>query len=277
MLVRGSTCGGTTAAQADTTDANGSYALNLSIDRPETAQLALYYVAGGSIYPVDGLPETSTIPLVPGETRTVDLAVDAPVSVPVRVVYRDGSPVEGAGIMTCDPALESSSFGMDSFSDSDGRYTLCGLKPGHEYDIAAGILHKDGYWTLLAESGPVAGAPGETLPEVVLTCDPKGGLAGTVLCPEGYPLWDKLVRFEALNPYSGEACSGEARSNDEGRFTKILALPEGFYPEIRLSLRRGGAPYCAVVRDVTIQRDEITDLGPIAVVPDLQAAEKTAS
>jgi RNA polymerase sigma factor (sigma-70 family) len=277
VFVRALTGRGMCVGQGDTTDENGQYQIMLSIDKPETVQLLISYFQAGTMYSVDDLGEASHIRVTPGEMRTIDFAIDAPVPVPIRVVYRDGTPFEGAAIMTRDLVSDSWSFGIGCFTDSEGRYTLRGLKPEHTYKVVAGIRHRDGGWTPLATSEPFTTAYGETPPEVVLVIDPMGGLAGTIVAPEGYPLWDKLVRFEALNPHSGEACAGEARSNDEGRFAKILALPEGYYPEIRISLRRGGAPYYAIVGDVTIRRDEITDLGPIDVVPDPQAAEQTPS
>jgi RNA polymerase sigma-70 factor (ECF subfamily) len=262
------------------TGEDGDYAFSFALNTPTFVTITPYYCSQAIASPGDGPGAVPRVALAPGEERTLDLQADAPVTAPVRLVEKDGTPVSGVRLYLCSytssglPSIpqKDKQTGMDSVTDRDGRYTWYGLKPGQLYRISASDPLKDPTYHEFATTSLFSGEAGEVLPELVLAYQPLGGLSATIMSEEGYALWDKAVTITALHPSTGESVQAQSRTDGEGRFKKTLAFPPGYYAEVTLHLRRGGVPHHAVVEDVTIVRDEITSLGPITVVEDDPAA-----
>ncbi len=256
------------------TQSDGTYALVLPADEGDSAYLALFLPCGATFSCIDSAE--IRLPLLPGEARTIDFAEDAPFSAPFRVVYSDGAPAAKMYFTLHDVTADQHRSFFDMATDAEGRYTFRGLIPTHEYEVDLGARTAQGTAPpLLISSDRFTGNPGETLPETVLTCEHLGGIAGTALSVESQPLWDKAIQIEGSNPRTGAPIAATARTNAEGRFVVQQAFPEGFYSQLTLRLRRAGAPQLATVNNIVIVRNQVTELGPITVVPDLE--DPTAS
>ena len=100
----------------------------------------------------------TTVALEPGADKEFDFTVDGPLTIPVRFVDDEGNPVEG--VRTMIKNVDSGGQWGGTISGPDGRAVLRGLNPQYTYGIFGGG----------SEHHQVKGEPGETLPELVVTC-----------------------------------------------------------------------------------------------------------
>ncbi|MFC1736272.1 sigma-70 family RNA polymerase sigma factor [Candidatus Hydrogenedentota bacterium] len=144
---------------------DGSYEFTLDISETVYYNVCYQYV---EFQHVDGhyitvrmeaIPATD-VALEPGADKEFDFTVDGPLTIPVRLVDDEDNPVEGVRAMIKNPDLGKRAQWGGSISGPDGRTVLRGLNPQYTYEIfGGGSKHHE-----------VQGGPGETLPELVITC-----------------------------------------------------------------------------------------------------------
>ncbi len=208
----------------------------------------------------------ATVDLGPGEEREVNLVVDAPVTVPVRYVNSDGSPREGVSA-AMRAAGASGGCGGTLISDADGRVTFHGIRPGISLQAVAWLDAGNDLKTI-GVSEPFEGQPGETVPEVIVTCHDNGGVAGAVRYPDGTPAAGTDILCVALLADGSMAPAEGALTTDaNGAFELEDAFPENDYAMIAIGFIGGDPtlPYSVMIPGVQIAAGEITDLGTLTV------------
>jgi hypothetical protein len=245
------------------TDLDGAYSLEIpSLKERQTFWITYeYFTEGGSAWaqPQEVVAE---VELGSGDKEEVNLLVDAPVKVPVRYVDSSGLPLKGVmaamrragGRGGCGGVLES---------DAEGRVTFHGIPPYVELQALA--------WEKIANelatvgvSEPFAGGPGETVPEVLVMVAKLGGIEGGMTDSEGSPAAGKDFMARVWHA-DGSTQDLQGRTDANGVFTLLDVLPQGEYPRIGIGYEAEGHVEAAILSDVTIVGDHVTDLGNIAL------------
>ncbi len=263
------------------TDEEGAYHGEMSLEEESeiTAFSAWYYnlLGSHSAKPLkraeDGLPP-QPIRVSPGDDITMDFLVRAPMSIPARVVDEAGQGVPmagvGAGFVHDDGRWEYASFRAVQ-TDENGQCIYTGLPPDRTYFLWAQETPDrrhtvpDIKRVTVAQYGPIQGEPGETVPEVVLVIEDKGGIEGILADAEGYPLANVPIVISALGPDGGEPQTVRVQTKDDGRITMVYAFLPAHYPELVFSTTLNGTQLQGRLDDIEIIDGSIVDLGVIAL------------
>ena len=252
------------------TGVDGRYDMHLKIGANRHLQVGAAYTHPAGTLEAIGGSQPVAVELEPGAEVQVDFTVDAPITIPIRVVDENGVPLERIGIALNNPSLnrelgfpESATTwsGGSLVTDTDGRYVWSGLTPRQTYVVRAMDLMLSGSEALLGESGPIMGEPGETVAEVVVVCVTKGGIEGTVIDSNGDPCADLPITVMGIKPDGLQVDPVKTVTDANGRFVVLRALPEGIYAEIRMSSENRGVLEEAYAENVKIVSDSVVDLG----------------
>ncbi len=272
---------GSMASSHENVDEDGSYCVELNLNERSNVTISALYGfmpvgIGAEIRRADG-EESMVLALSPGDDRELDLLADAPMSVPVRVTDEDGAPVPdimvGMGIVMEDGQWEY--MGGSLFRpDEQGRYLFKGVParipelPINGYFVWAQQANAaNGKMTRatpnpLVQYGPISGTPGETLDEVVLRVEAKGGIEGILVDASGAPLGEASFILSA--PGEDNQVVHDMTKADGG-FVVVHALKPGLYPELILDIQREDSTQRVILNDIEIAVNNIVDLGTIEV------------
>ncbi len=252
------------------TDAQGHYEIKATLDRQALIMIIGTYscqLGGiGAKLAGTGGDVGSTLTLNPGDEMEVDFTVDAPLSIPVRVVDGAGQPISGINVgvgSIKDGAWQHGSVRYVT-TDASGIAVCTGLPPSYTLFVYAvggsGVPSpRGGQPITLAQHGPISGKPGETVPEVTLVVELKGGIEGVLVNADGEPLANAPLRVSA----GEQTITTQTRA--DGGFTIVYAFSPGLYGELSLTTTVEGAAYAGTTNDVELIADGITDLGPVAL------------
>ena len=251
---------------------DGRYELRLSnLTAPVEFSVGhLYMTEGGSAWDQPE-EELATVTLGPGETRELDLAVDAPVTAPVRYVGADGKPRQGMEAAVRMAGAQGGCGGM-LVSGADGRVVFHGLRPGVELQALA-WLGTGSRTDTVGVSGAFTGAPGETVPELAVVCRLAGGVEGLLAYPDGRPAANTTLRCRSQEG-DADASGASATTDASGYFQLPASLPEGRHPGIVVNFldREGATAYTATAEDVEIAAGTLTRLGTLAAAAETDLA-----
>jgi len=150
-------------------------------------------------------------------------------------------------------------------ADPNGQAVLEGLAPNESFQALA--LTQSNH--VVGMTDPFSGKPGETLPEMLLACDPVpvlGGLEGTVSDSSGNPVAKVSVAIGGLMP-DGTTSELTSTTDENGHFTIRDGLPEGAYTQVLIGYEQSDQAYVAVVDNVTSAAGLITDIGEVRPEP----------
>jgi len=259
-----------TDGMAAVTREDGSYALQITeIKRGTHVSIGhLYMTEGGSAWDQPE-EELAALDLAPGDTRELDLTVDAPVIVPVRYVTPDGRACEGiAAAMRA--AGGRGGCGGTLVSGSDGRVTFHGIRPGIKLQAVA--------WTRAGSqlntagvSEPFMGKPGQAVAELAVVCRLTGGIEGVLTYPDGRPVANVTLVCGAQNAGSAPVAASDSSTTDAtGRFQFPASLPEGTYEELAVGFleQESAVAHSATAANVEITAGGMTDLGTLVATPE---------
>jgi hypothetical protein len=248
------------------TKSDGSYTLNIPMTTQSSVRIAGVYISSlGVGWPASDQP-LATMEMAPGAVVQRDLSIDAPCTVPVLVTDGVGAPIAGVALRVNDSGGQGSSGGGGlDVTDAHGRYAVYGIPPNRTFNITVVSSAYGELFTTLAESEPLTGAPGQTLPEVRIAVVSEGGIEGLVLDPSGVPLPDLPITIAAVGGRPVPAA--DATTDGAGRFTVLRAFPAGTYTEITATADERGFVEQATIPNVTIIAENIIDLGPVALAP----------
>jgi hypothetical protein len=123
--------------------------------------------------------------------------------------------------------------------------------------------------TMLAESGPITGQPGETVQEVVLIVENRGGIEGILTDDVGTPLADTELEIVSLSD-DGASRSLTTRTDETGYFSRIRAFPPGCCQQLVLTTGDPGHELVTILTDIEIIRDAVVDLGTLPLEPAIR-------
>lgn len=255
---------------AAVTREDGSYVLQLTeIKRATHVSIGhLYMTEGGSAWEQPE-EELAALDLAPGDTRELDLAVDAPAVVPVRYVSPDGQPRKGIEA-AMGAAGGHGGCGGTLVSGADGRVTFHGIRPEVNLQALAWI-NAGSRLNTVGVSEPFTGKPGQTVPELAVVCRLAGGVEGVLTYPDGRPVANATLVCGAQNTGSAPAGAGDTSTTDAtGRFQFPSALPEGAYDELAVGFleQETAVPHSATAANVEITAEGMTDLGTLVATPE---------
>lgn len=265
------------------TSADGTYRLVFTLNDTEDVSFGGTYISqqGRTSAPIKRVDDGKVDPIMtvsPGDELAIDFTAEAPVTIPVRVVDSAEQPLPGLGIGV--GALQDTGvqldFGVGCVSDANGQALLTGLVPRGTYFVWVQenpeVAAPGAKPVRLAESGPLDPAPGGSVPEVVLVVDVEGGFEGILTDEQGNPLRNASISIAAQPSEPGEPASAHGRTNPDGSFTLVHALPPGTYSDIVFTATVDTDQYVGRAENVEVVRDAIVDLGRITLTPD--TAEK---
>lgn len=252
------------------TDVHGRYEIKMALDRPTQVMINGTYMCqlggiGAKLVRTEGGQADSTLTLNPGDEMEVNFTTDAPLSIPVRVVDEVGQPIAGVnvGVGSIKDGAWQHGFRYVT-TDAAGIAVCAGLPPSYTFFVYAVSGSEvssphGGQPITLAQHGPISGKPGETVPEVTLVVELKGGIEGVLTNADGEPLANAPLRVSA----GEQTITTQTRA--DGGFTIVYAFSPGLYGELSLTTTVEGAAYAGTTSDVEIVADGITDLGPVAL------------
>jgi RNA polymerase sigma factor (sigma-70 family) len=257
----------TKAGGSAVTNLDGSYVLQIQ-DLAEARNFRISYAfmtEGGSAWEQPD-EEIALLELGPGDEHELNFTVDGPVTVPVRYVGVDGSPLEGI-----DAAIRQAGgrggCGGTLVSDADGRVTFHGVRPFVDLQALAWRRAGSDLQTI-GVSDPFSGQPGETVSEVTVVCRLSGGLGGVggvLVYPDGRVVANTQVVCEGQRvDDTGPPMEGPVITDANGAVHVPEIVPEGVY-SLRVSFIDGqsGQPYHATAENVEIVAGAITDVGTL--------------
>jgi len=259
------------------TDGDGLYELRLSTEGHATVSVLGVYVSNGGADMAAG--EENVLELEPGTEVELNFTVDAPMLIPVRTVDRDGTPLSGVATVlrkTYPDGRTSSWASVHNLSDEQGRFTWFGLGPDSEYVVMAMDISTETAWRPLGQTQPITGQPGETVPEVAIVCTRRGGIEGVLTDAEGIPVPDREVSCIGITD-DGEIERITVSSDQNGAFTELWALPEGYYSQLLLGHKVDDHVETTVIENVEIQYDGVAQLGVIQPVQQFQSLDEAAA
>lgn len=173
---------------------DGETTFRLALNEPGSYFLGARY--GHALNAVEPMNSAKSIYLYPGENE-IDLVLDDPVVIPIRVTDADDAPVESAevrlGMMTPEYAADWGGKYTSKRTDADGRLTWY-AEPNRELWVSA---TKDGY--TVATSEHFVGASGENRPELEFIIRRPADIYGRLLSGEGEALAGRPVKISILD------------------------------------------------------------------------------
>ena len=262
------------------TDENGSYDLPLGVDGRLELQIWWKFDEGqGGNVGDERSKKVTTLQLDPSDEEEVSFTVPAaPINVPIRFVDRNGVPLEGIRAGMRVPWDTDGINGRGLISDTDGRVTWRSAPANQTYRVIGFVTEPRlmaPRFMVLGISEPFTGEPGETVPEVVVVCstyDGVGGIEGVILDADGMPVAGAGIECRALledGKLTDEVVVGdlEAATRADGSFVMLDALPNGIHPRLVLTCETEDQLEMAVIDNVRIEVDGVTDLGTIRLEP----------
>ncbi len=264
------------AARTAKTDPDGAYEITVGLQEPKSLNIAAYYKHNNGTLPARPSGHEQTIELAPGQSRQVPLSIESPITIPVRVVGEDGSPLQGVCVGIGEEQGESSrnySWPDVAVTDAQGRCQWGQGAPGMRYFAWAvpqeqrGATWDQTYFSkVLAVSATVRGTSGEALPELVLVVEAKGGVEGQILDPAGAPIANTLVLITAVAA-TGEESNAKQITDTNGSFSVPRLAAPGIWPSIRIRSIGTIPLYTGIVRNVDLQRGMLTNVGALPLLP----------
>ncbi len=208
----------------------------------------------------------TTLRVEPGEEHELNFTVPAGVTLPLRMVKRDGEPLEGISVERI-------------LSDSEGRLTLYGLEPNVTTQLNA-KAEFDNTDVIVGITQPFIGKPGEVLPEQEVICDlSTGKVTGHFAVPEdidfdvneiaeGVANYDMVLMAKCYyDEPRGRIHTQMVEMDWDVGFT-IGSVPPGVC-SIHLFVAAEDPKYTwwAFIEDVEVLPDHVTDLGEIVPNP----------
>jgi RNA polymerase sigma factor (sigma-70 family) len=258
----------------------GSYSLPLAIRGEKSVRIVIdsYYAVSVSGTPrvvdADGalVGGPSIVTLSPGEEKRLDLEFELPLTLEVKAVDPEGSPlpdlVVGVGIVGPDgqrrPAYPR--FGVTDRTGSCACRYLSSGKTCYAW-LSPGAEDLQDPEKALAESQPVTGKPGETVP-VVIVVERRGGLEGVLVDAAGEPLAGRRLTATARLP-DGPSRSASGKTDASGHFALVRALPPGRYEglEIAVPAEGQGPALKGSVSRLDVAADDMENVGKVACGP----------
>jgi RNA polymerase sigma factor (sigma-70 family) len=261
------------------TNDQGEYKIEFALNGKQDVMMVGVYNSqlGGSSAPIKRVGDALASPVIsmsPGDEITVDFTVAAPLRIPVRVIDSAGNPLPGLGInigIVGEAGAWDYAGTRCITSDANGQGICEGLPPNRTYFVWVQenpVVGGPGVKPVpLAEFGPIQEKPGETVPEVVLTIEVKGGLDGVITDTEGNALPGLTFVVTAVLPQTQEPQTLHARTNPDGSFTVVHALVPGTYSEVSFTATLNGTELRGHLENIEITGQSIVDLGPIPLEP----------
>lgn len=249
---------------------DGSYEMTIAHARPLPLAFTAVYVSRLGMHSNASPAPATVVDIAPGVDKRVDFSVDAPVTVPVRAVNAAGQPQPGLDLQLRVPGTNSSQGGA-LLTDSEGCALLAGLPPMRPFVVAALDGSREGASRVRGESEPFMGEPGETLPEQVILCEDKGGIEATLMDGTGQP-WPRLPVRVSAHSGDGRTVDLKATTDDAGHLVVLWGLPEGRYPAVSFEATFDGVGLRAEVGELEVTRDQVVDLGALALMPPTKHA-----
>ncbi len=250
------------------TDQEGRYSIACDISSPASFRVMWMYIhmggASGGPQPVDDM----VVEISPGEQREYDFTIAGPVTVLVQFVAENGEPrTDVFAAIRKNPGSGSGSSGRMAVDD-EGRVVIVGLPPGKETQIV-GLLNDPAAQqnVVVGTSAVFVGEPGEIMDELTVVCIEQGGLEGVLVDSAGNPIARKQVHFVAVGADGFLSETRRARTNPDGVFSALTALPQGTSSVLYILYRGPEGLEWAVVENVRIETGAITDLGELKGVP----------
>jgi RNA polymerase sigma-70 factor (ECF subfamily) len=244
------------------TDEDGYYEMELALEERNQVRLsAVCVLSSGDRATINGGP--AVVSLRAGEERQVDFAIEAPITIPIRVIDEAGNPKPDVDLRIHRLSAGDSWWPGWVKTDEDGRYMWRGLG-ADTYLLEAVDPSRSGGSDLLGRGGPVSGAPGETTEEVVIVCAvEEGGIEGVLVGADENGIANRAVGSGGVR--DGELYAlKQGHTNEDGSFCILYALPAGTYSKICLgSQLDDGRIGVAIIENVEIEREIVTDLGVV--------------
>ncbi len=203
------------------TKADGAFSITLDICEPRALQIEHWY------------DSVQQLTIGPGEEKQVELTVPGSMTIPVRVVDRNGRPQRDviAYVRTSDSEVSPDM--LREKVGEDGRFVFTGVhfdprEP--QFDVLA--LKGDG---IIGVSPKFDMEPGKTYAEITVVCAPHGGISGVVHDFDGTPVEIQgLPGLGCAAPLpDGSLCEPVyTKTGKSGEFSIDQALPAGTYPEV---------------------------------------------
>jgi RNA polymerase sigma factor (sigma-70 family) len=245
------------------TKSDGSYSLTMKLSKGARVKVGWSYAPASHTL---GGGDVETFYIEPGTEKRVDLKVDAPITVPLRAVDKDGKPV--AGLRLWYETQNKGSYGSGYTTGSDGRFIYHGLQPNekHRFRAYSGNI-------VVGKSAWFKGKPGETLPEVEIVCEARGGIEGVLVDDKGIPVAITEIGCTAVFDNGTIAEPTGTHTDSNGSFVILNALPVGVYSVMGVGFARDDMIYRALAEDVEIEIDGVTDLGTLTAEPVMTVEE----
>jgi RNA polymerase sigma factor (sigma-70 family) len=256
---------------------DGVYAIELLLQGQCTVGIGYFYEhPGGTIKPMPPGYVTE-VEMGPGDEKALDVAIAAPISIPIRAVDPAGNPVAGVGVGLGEVAGSGDlryTWGSLFPTDGDGRFLWYGIPPDREYFVWLADRSQHASEDILCSSGVIAGQPGETVQEVVLVVEPKAGLEGVLADVDGNPLAGIAFSVVVVDQ-SGSERTVQAETDERGVFVIVRAFPEGQFSRVTIMSTARGTLERADLAGIELVRDSIGDLGVVVLEP--QPAQQPGS
>ncbi len=245
----------TTSVEAD---ASGNYALNV-VSGPGRYQ----FVPGYKLSPANVIESfaphlVQTIDLRAGDANEVNVTMDTPLTIALRVTDANGRPISGADINPQWNPVENSAYGFGSVgqTDAQGLHTWSGYAPIGTYRF---WMRKDGH--LARETEVFAGGPGEVFSAEAYALYQPSSLEGRVNL-EGQGLEGTNLRINASRD-GEQIASVTVTPASDGYFLARDSLPATTV-ELEFSLSHQGTRLApSQSRELAFGPGETVDVGNI--------------
>lgn len=266
---------GKTQNNAAVSDEEGRFSLELDAAQEQEFELQAYYQHPNGLIEAEPGTHMQRARLTPGKRLDVEIRVDKPISIPVKVVDGDGSPLPGmlvgVGIVR-GPQNWNYSWSAVAQTDSLGKAHVASFSPRDTYFVyVESPYSRDAAWDgryfeqqILATSGEVKAIPGGRIDPVVLTVEPKGGIEATLVTVEGEPVADTPIHVFAGDG-AAEPDSVVGYTDNRGYLAIVRAFPPATYPRLVFNWKRKEGTLIAIAQDVDIAENGVTDLGQLTL------------
>ncbi|MFC1736567.1 carboxypeptidase-like regulatory domain-containing protein [Candidatus Hydrogenedentota bacterium] len=245
------------------TEPDGLYEFVLPLETGSRINVMGAYVHPGGTRDATAFDdETLLVALKPGVEKELNFTVDAPMSIPIRVVDENEMPLEDIQLyLHYDDGLRCA--GLDALTDIDGRFTWFGLPPMRTYTVSAADVSREDDSRSPHMSGEITGQPRETVPEVVIVYPAKGGVEGICVDSESTPISNQYIAIRTVSQDGTKLGPVTTTTDGQGGFVALWAFPEGEYDRVSISVSDGETS--GDVENIEVVRDSVTDLGVVAL------------
>ncbi|MFC1734492.1 sigma-70 family RNA polymerase sigma factor [Candidatus Hydrogenedentota bacterium] len=249
------------------TKPDGSYSLTMPIDR--SRKFFVFFEYGEEVRVENAVVGSVNIRVA--QEKEFDFAVPAPCTLTVRLVEETGWPVPDVKAHVSAPWPRG--FFKTSNVDEEGRAEFSGIPPYTSFRVeaVASSSGENSSSLVMGRSEPVVGEPGEHIDDVLVVCAPgMGGIRGVIVETDGNPIADTAITCRVPTDDGKARKTPKEKTDSEGAFAMPSIFPQGEYPKLQVLCWRGTdlttrEDWQAVVKNVEIAADEVTDLGTITV------------